>query len=236
MVAVMLAAEKLGAVHSEVLDVADSGDASGDTSKVVGYMAAAFWTQKEKNMSEKNKAMQDELNAEDQKLLKEIARKAILSALSGETYEGPESVPDTLQSPCGAFVTLTKNHQLRGCIGHIVASAPLVDTVRAVAAAAALEDPRFSPVTQKEWSDIDIEVSVLTPLERVENIDDITPGVHGLYIRMGRRSGLLLPQVATEYGWNRVTFLEQTCRKAGLRKNDWKEPDVEIYWFKAQVF
>jgi len=77
---------------------------------------------------------------------------------------------------------------------------------------------------------------VLTPLERVKNIEDIMPGVHGLYVRKGYQTGLLLPQVATEYGWNRETFLEQTCRKAGLRKNDWKEKDTEVYWFKAQVF
>jgi AmmeMemoRadiSam system protein B/AmmeMemoRadiSam system protein A len=236
MVAVMLAAEKLGADRAKVLKVGDSGDASGDTARVVGYMAAAFYAEKEKNMSQEKHTIQDGLNAEEQKLLKEIAREAISSKLKNRPYSLPESLPEIFETPCGAFVTLTVNHRLRGCIGHITASAPLSDTVRSVAVSAAFEDPRFSPVTEKEWTGIDLEVSVLTPLERVENIEDVTPGVHGLYIRRGFQSGLLLPQVATEYGWDRETFLEQTCRKAGLRKNDWKEADTEIYWFKAQVF
>lgn len=235
-VSVMLAGEKLGADRSKVLKLADSGDAAGDTSRVVGYMAAALWAEKEDDMSEVKDPKKDILNAEEQQILKQIARDAIANALEGKPYAVPGSLPDILESPCGAFVTLTIDNELRGCIGHITASAPLASTVREVAVAAALEDPRFSPVTKKEWEGIDLEVSVLTPLERVKNVEDITPGVHGLYIRRGFQSGLLLPQVATEYGWDRVTFLEQTCRKAGLRKNDWKEADTEIYWFKAQVF
>lgn len=235
-ITVMLAAEKLGADRSKVLKLADSGDTSGDTSRVVGYLAAAFWAEKEDNMSEVKDSKKDILNTEEQQILKQIARDAIANALAGEPYAVPGLLPEILETPCGAFVTLTSNHQLRGCIGHITASAPLATTVREVAVAAAFEDPRFSPLTEKEWKGIDLEVSVLTPMERVENVEDITPGVHGLYIRRGFQSGLLLPQVATEYGWDRVTFLEQTCRKAGLRKNDWKEEDTEIYWFKAQVF
>jgi len=235
-VTVMLAAEKLGADRSKVLKLGDSGDSSGDTSRVVGYLAAAFWAEKEDEMSEIKDPKKDILNTEEQQILKQIARDAIANALEKRSYTVPGPLPDILETPCGAFVTLTIDHELRGCIGHITASAPLVQTVREVAVAAAFEDPRFSPVTQEEWDNIDIEVSVLTPLERVENVEDITPGVHGLYVRRGFQSGLLLPQVATEYGWDRVTFLEQTCRKAGLRKNDWKEPDTEVYWFKAQVF
>ena len=187
-------------------------------------------------MSEEKHGMQDVLNAEEQKLLKGIAREAISSELEKRPYSLSETLPEVFEMPCGAFVTLTVRNRLRGCIGHITATAPLSDTVRAVAVSAAFEDPRFSPITEREWADIDLEVSVLTPLERVENIEDITPGVHGLYVRKGYQTGLLLPQVATEYGWNRETFLEQTCRKAGLRKNDWKEKDTEVYWFKAQVF
>ena len=105
-----------------------------------------------------------------------------------------------------------------------------------VARAAAFDDPRFSPVTNAEWHQIDIEVSVLTPLEPVLETSTIQTGVHGLYIRKGLHSGLLLPQVATEYGWDRETFLEQTCRKAGLHKDAWKEMETEIYCFRAQVF
>jgi AmmeMemoRadiSam system protein B/AmmeMemoRadiSam system protein A len=236
MVAVMLAAEKLGARRAQVLKLRDSGDVSGDVSRVVGYMAAAFWAEKEDTMSEEKNTKKDVLDADEQRLLKQIAKDAIASALAGKSYAVPGSLPDILETPCGAFVTLTVGEELRGCIGHIAASAPLAHTVRDVAVSAAFEDPRFSPVTEKEWAGIDLEVSVLTPLERIKRVEDITPGVHGLYIRRGIQSGLLLPQVATDYGWDRVTFLEQTCRKAGLRKNDWKEADAEIYWFRAQVF
>jgi AmmeMemoRadiSam system protein A len=236
MVAVMMAAEKLGASRAQVLKLGDSGDASGDVSRVVGYMAAALWAKKEDSMSEEKDARNEGLTTREQQLLKQIARDAIASALEGREYVVPGSLPDTLESPCGAFVTLTRDRELRGCIGHITASAPLAHTVREVAMAAAFEDPRFSPVTGKEWDKIDLEISVLTPLERVESIEDITPGIHGLYVRRGMKTGLLLPQVATDYGWDRATFLEQTCRKAGLRKSDWKDPDTEIYWFKAQVF
>lgn len=187
-------------------------------------------------MPEEKRTIWDGLNAGEKELLKQIASEAISCAIEDKPYSLPGSLPQVLKTPCGAFVTLTANKRLRGCIGHITATGPLADTVRTVAVAAALEDPRFSPVTAAEWADIELEVSVMTPLERVENIDDITPGVHGLYIRRGYQSGLLLPQVATEYGWNRLTFLEHTCRKAGLRKNDWKEEDTEVFWFKAQVF
>lgn len=236
MVTVMLAAEKLGAYRAQVLKTGDSGDAAGDTSRVVGYMAAAFWTEKESNMSEEKNDEKDLLNSEEQAMLKDIAWGAIDGVLENRPYSIPGDIPDILQTPCGAFVTLTIKGRLRGCIGHITATAPLAETVRDVAVAAALEDPRFSPLTLEEWAKTDLEVSVLTPLERVTDIETITPGMHGLYIRRGYQSGLLLPQVATEYGWDRETFLEQTCRKAGLRKSDWKEEDTEIYWFKAQVF
>ena len=237
-VSVLMAARKLGAGRSEVLRTGDSGDATGDTSRVVGYMAAAVWAEggdAATGEKEKRKAP-DGLSSEARKVLKEIARQAISSALANKSYTVPGSLPDGLKTPSGAFVTLMKSGELRGCIGRIIASGPLADTVREMALAAAFEDPRFSPLTLKEWPRIDIEVSVLTPMEPVTDTSTIQPGVHGLYIRKGLRSGLLLPQVATEYGWDRKTFLEQTCRKAGLDKDAWKEAGTEIYCFKAQVF
>ena len=185
---------------------------------------------------EKEKSEPELLDAEAQRLLKEIAREAIASALSNKGYVLPETLPAVLKEPCGAFVTLTKRGNLRGCIGYITASRPLAETVRDVAVAAAFEDTRFTPVTSDEWPRIDIEVSVLTPMAPVSDISSIQPGTHGLYIRKGYRSGLLLPQVATEYGWDRKTFLEQTCRKAGLNKDAWKEEGVKIFCFRAQVF
>ena len=236
-VSVMLAARELGANRPEVLHVGDSGDAGGDTSRVVGYLAAAFWSELEGDMSkEKEISEREMLDTEAQRLLKDIAREAIAGALSNKGYVLPETLPAVLKEPCGAFVTLTKHGELRGCIGYITAARPLAETVREVAVAAAFEDTRFTPVTLDEWPRIDIEVSVLTPMVQVSDISSIQPGIHGLYIKKGFRSGLLLPQVATEYGWDTTTFLEHTCRKAGLNKDAWKEKGAEIYCFRAQVF
>jgi AmmeMemoRadiSam system protein A len=125
---------------------------------------------------------------------------------------------------------------LRGCIGHIRADHPLHATIKDMAIAAAFEDPRFSPLSRKEFDKIDIEISVLTPFKRITDINAIEVGKHGIYIVKGFYSGLLLPQVATEYGWDRVAFLEHTCNKAGLPKDAWKEKDTEIYLFSADVF
>ncbi len=105
-----------------------------------------------------------------------------------------------------------------------------------MAAAAAFDDTRFSPLSAGELKDLDLEISVLTPLQRVEEVKEIEVGKHGLYIKKGFYAGLLLPQVATEYNWDRVTFLEETCRKAGLPKNAWKEKGTEIYMFSADIF
>ncbi len=105
-----------------------------------------------------------------------------------------------------------------------------------MAVAAAFDDPRFDPLTAKELKDLALEISVLTPMERLKIVDEIEVGKHGLYIKKGFYSGLLLPQVATEYGWDRITFLEETCRKAGLPRNAWKEKGTEIYLFSADIF
>jgi AmmeMemoRadiSam system protein A len=150
----------------------------------------------------------------------------------------PDMTPESsrLKEHYGAFVTLTMNAQLRGCIGHIVGHAPLFETVARMAVAAAFEDPRFPPVSVDEFGKLEVEISILSPLERVEDLTAITPGVHGLYIRHKGRSGLLLPQVATEWGWDRETFLAQTCRKAGLPPDAWKDAAAEVYWFQAEVF
>jgi AmmeMemoRadiSam system protein A len=151
-------------------------------------------------------------------------------------------VPDfKIESPIlkenrGAFVTLQKQGQLRGCIGYIEGHGPLHHTIQEMAEAAAFRDPRFSPVKEKELSELDIEISVLTPLQRIKDVNEIQVGTHGIYIKKGWYSGLLLPQVATEYGWDRQTFLEHTCQKAGLPSTAWKEKDTEIYIFSADIF
>jgi len=147
-----------------------------------------------------------------------------------------EDLSEGLKEKRGAFVTLKVRGRLRGCIGNIFASNALYITVEKMARAAALEDPRFSPVKEKELRDIEIEISALTPFEKIESVDQIEVGKHGLYLKRGWASGLLLPQVPGEYGWDLHTFLEHTCLKASLPKDAWKEPDTEIYTFSAEVF
>jgi AmmeMemoRadiSam system protein A len=136
----------------------------------------------------------------------------------------------------GAFVTLHRGRDLRGCIGQLDPDLELFKVVRHCALSAAFEDPRFPPLRQKELEGLNIEISVLSPFRRVENIEEITVGRHGLYIVQGHFRGLLLPQVAEEYGWDRQTFLEQACCKAGLHESAWKDPRTIIYIFEAEVF
>jgi AmmeMemoRadiSam system protein A len=125
---------------------------------------------------------------------------------------------------------------LRGCIGLIEAVKPLGETIQEMALSAAFCDPRFPPLTAQEFKDLDIEISVLTPLRRIKNVEEIQVGVHGLYLRNGSCRGLLLPQVATQYNWDRDTFLQQTCCKACLPPMAWKDPQTEIYVFSADIF
>jgi AmmeMemoRadiSam system protein A len=177
------------------------------------------------------------LNEEEKEFLLDVARKTVIEHATSGTV--PEFTTDNpkLTRKSGAFVTLhEKSGALRGCIGYVEALKPLLQTVVDMAVACSSRDPRFRPVTPDEFPTLDIEVSVLTPLERVEDINAITVGTHGLMIKKGGYSGLLLPQVATECGWNREQFLQQTCVKAGLSTDAWKQPDAEIYAFAAQVF
>lgn len=154
----------------------------------------------------------------------------------GQPGEKPTLESATLQAELGAFVTLKKKGQLRGCIGNVVGNGPLVATIERMAQAAAFEDPRFSPVTAEELEQLEIEVSVMGPLTPCPDPELIEIGRHGLYIRKSMHSGLLLPQVATEWGWDRETFLDQTCVKAGLPKGTWRKPKVELWWFEAEIF
>jgi len=143
-----------------------------------------------------------------------------------------------LQGKQGAFVTLKTDGKLRGCIGRFVSDAPLWQTVRAMAVAAATEDPRFvgMRIRPSELPRLKIEVSVLSPLQRIENPLDIELGKHGIYIRRGMRSGCFLPQVATETGWSKEEFLSHCCAgKAGLHPDAWKDPDTEVLVFTAQI-
>jgi AmmeMemoRadiSam system protein A len=172
---------------------------------------------------------------EERRILKDLARNSIEKVLFGKE-EQPFTVPDTLKERMGAFVCLKTKGELKGCIGHIRGQMPLDETVKHMALEAAFHDPRFLPVDESEWMDTDIEISVLTPMKRISDIDEIKVGVHGIYIEQGADSGLLLPQVATEYGWDRQVFLEYTCIKAGLPRDAWKSKETRIYIFSADVF
>jgi AmmeMemoRadiSam system protein A len=137
----------------------------------------------------------------------------------------------------GAFVTLHRNGELRGCIGNMVGSQPLYLTIRDMAVESATGDPRFTPVKPADLKDIDIEISVLSPMEKVDSADKIEMGVHGVLVRRGFNSGVFLPQVATETGWSKEEFLSQLCgQKAGLPADAWKDKNTDLYIFTADIF
>jgi AmmeMemoRadiSam system protein A len=175
------------------------------------------------------------VSAEDQLLLLRCAREAIGSRLSHRTPVYPPA-PASAEVECGAFVTLKADGELRGCIGHVTACMALADAVKSAAVSAAFSDPRFPPITPEEWPQVRIEISVLSPFEPVDNPSRVVIGEHGVMIRAGYRSGLLLPQVAAEQGWDRETFLAHACRKAGLPPDAWRSPATTIEVFTATVF
>jgi len=172
---------------------------------------------------------------EERALMKEMVKETIESSLFGKK-EKPLSVPQKLKQKMGAFVCLKTHGQLKGCIGHIKGFLPLDETIREMARQAAFYDPRFAPLDASQWKETEIEISVLTPMRKIDDVEEIEIGVHGLYIEKGLDTGLLLPQVAVEYGWDRITFLEYTCMKAGLPKDAWKSKGTSIYIFSADVF
>jgi AmmeMemoRadiSam system protein A len=167
----------------------------------------------------------------------EIARKSIEVYLkTGRRLELSESDPLLLKE-MGAFVTLNKDKELRGCIGNLIGKNPLYLTVRDMAVEAAQSDPRFPPLRLEELKDIDIEISVLSPMRKIDNPDKIRLGIDGVLVRKGFKSGVFLPQVATETGWKRDEFLSNLCsHKAGLAPDAWKDKETEILTFTAEVF
>lgn len=179
---------------------------------------------------------EERLTEEEQALLLRIARETIEAHLAGSTLPLLGFPGARTSSHRGAFVTLHKYGELRGCIGTFLAPKPLHETIREMAIASAMEDPRFPPLASHELPDVDIEISVLSPLREIRSPDEIVVGTHGLYITKGYQRGILLPQVATEYGWDRETFLDHTCLKAGLPSRTWREEKIRIEVFTAQVF
>ncbi len=176
------------------------------------------------------------LSEHDKETLLHIAKTVIQSKVRGKPV--PEFTVDSpvLKEKRGAFVTINKGGQLRGCIGYIQPYKPLYQTIEEMAVQAAFHDPRFDPVTEREVPDLEIEISVLTPLKRIKDVEEIEVGKHGILIERGFHSGLLLPQVATEHGWDRKTFLEHTCLKAGLPQDACKDEDTVISIFSADIF
>jgi len=175
------------------------------------------------------------LTEAEKALLLYIARESIASALEGRPPRLPAEIPPKLLEPYGAFVTLHKHGELRGCIGTFHAEEPLWKVVFEMARSAAFNDPRFPPLRPEELDEIDIEISVLSPMWRARP-EDLEVGVHGVYIVRGLNRGVLLPQVAVEFGWDRETFLDHACLKAGLPPGCWRDPETEIYLFTAEIF
>jgi len=177
-----------------------------------------------------------ELNAKEKATLLAIARKAIETYVrTGEAATEPRE-EKALNMRNGCFVTIKQHDQLRGCIGTFQSEHPLFKEVAEMAVASATKDPRFYPMKDGDLNDFNLEISVLSQLRKIEEIEEIEVGTHGIYLEKGYHRGVLLPQVATEHSWDRETFLKQTCLKAGLPTDAWQADDAEIYIFSAQVF
>jgi len=175
------------------------------------------------------------LTEAEKKTLLQVARQSVTSYLEGSTFEPPRPTGHLL-SRAGVFVTIhTTKGNLRGCIGQLFGKANLIDTVKEVAISSAFHDPRFTSVRREELKDLVFEISILSPFQLAKP-EEVIPGTHGIYLKNGFFSGLLLPQVATEQGWNRLEFLDHGCRKAGLSPGCWQDPDTELYTFTALVF
>ena len=205
----------------------NSGDAEeSDHSRVVGYHAFAIVRKSSQEFS---------LSEDEKRMLKEIALTSIKDSLDGKPISHHSPLTSHLSEKCGAFVSLHKHGRLRGCIGHFGEDVPLHEIVAEMARAAAFEDPRFMPVTADELSDIDIEISVLTPMRRIQSLDEFELHRHGIYIRKGYRSGTYLPQVADEVNWTKEEFVSHCAQdKAGIGWDGWK--DAELYVYEAIVF
>ena len=237
-VTTLILAKELGYSKLKVLNYTNSAEVTGKKDKntwTVGYSSCAI--DRPEACLPAGREEKKMLNKEERKKLLEIARTSIKTyLLTGKKLQVNEQDPVLLKE-MGAFVTLNENGNLRGCIGNLVGQGPLYLTVRDMAVEAAVGDPRFSPVTPSELKDIEIEISVLTPLEKIDNPDKINLGVHGVLVKSGLRSGVFLPQVATETGWSKEEFLSTLCsQKAGLPKDAWKDKSTELYIFSAEVF
>jgi MEMO1 family protein len=215
------------------IDYCNSGDSKyGSKDEVVGYHAIALIDKTKEEAAEQKSSDDFSFTKEEKEMLFSIARNSIKTML----YEDKEitidakNISEALKRPLGAFVTLKINGALRGCIGRFISDEPLYDVVRASALSSAFDDYRFSPLTKAEYDKVDVEITVLGPMKKINNISEIQLGKHGIYIKKDNRAGTMLPQVAIEYGWTVEEFLGFTSRdKAGLGWDGWKTADIYIY-------
>lgn len=245
--AALHASKLMGFKRTVVLRYATSGDVKGGyKDKVVGYMAAASYRgvnqNREVQKTQKRKTTEFrsgiEFTHDEKKALISLARSSIESSVRKVPFkmdESTEITPNLLEKR-GVFVTLRSNNRLRGCIGNLAPVEPLYDLVVNVARQSAFNDPRFDPVAKSELGKLEIEITVLGPMERVHSPKDIIVGRHGLLIRYGGLQGLLLPQVAVEQNWNREKLLSNVCLKAGLPSDTWKDAQAELFIFTADHF
>ena len=229
----VLIANKLNLEKAELLHYENSGDNSwGDKDQVVGYGALAVFSNKEEQFSETLV-----LSTEDKKTALKIVRTTLQNYFKKEELNWNFPVDSVFQKKIGAFVTLKKNHQLRGCIGNFDPSKPLFQIVEYLALEAALHDPRFPELREDELEEIDIEISLLSERKKIFKKEEIIPGKHGVYLRQGLRGGTYLPQVAIEQNWEREAMMNSLCEhKSGLDRNAWKDGSAEMFTYTALVF
>jgi hypothetical protein len=215
----MEVAKRRGANLGVLFHYANSGDVTQEKDRVVGYASVGL--------------LRSPYTDDEKKELLSLAKKAIHEYVANKKMMEVDIKNPKLKNDGAVFVTIKEHGALRGCIGHVQAVMPLYQSVVKNAIAASSGDPRFPPMTKDELGDIDVEISILSPMQRVKDVREIEIGRHGLVIRKDSRSGLLLPQVPLEQGWDRETFLRQICAKAGLPENAWKEAD--LYSFTAEI-
>jgi AmmeMemoRadiSam system protein B/AmmeMemoRadiSam system protein A len=228
--AVMIAAQRLGATEARLISRTTSADASEVSGGyVVGYGAVAF-------LSTSDQSSDEHLTERDREVLAQIARDAIRASVTGQRPATPSPTTAATSRAGRAFVTIYRNGNLRGCIGDLQGTDPLGTVVEKMAAAAALRDPRFPPISAKELPGLQVEISVIGPFRTIGGQSDIQIGRDGLWIRRGVDQGVLLPKVAVDFGWDAAEFLEHTCQKAHLPPDAWRDPETVIQAFQADVF
>lgn len=242
--AAIVAAKQLGVEKGVIISYANSGHTTfGDLNKVVGYGAVCIVKDSKSSTGNSNRFFDlssfrnsevDKINNENKKYLLAFARQTISRYLASDVTPLARNGSNEINIKRGAFVTLKKNGELRGCIGRMSDEWPLFKTIGSMAIEASLNDNRFEPVKAEELKNIDFEISILTPFRKVPNADYITLEKDGVLIKKNGRQAVFLPQVATETGWGKEKFLDQLCYKAGLKAGDWK--DAEIFTFQADVF